>query len=80
MLRQKGNVFEEELLLKILGAGGNDDALPRKDRRDQIGKSLSRSRAGLNNQVLSFAQGALDGFGHRKLALAIFVHGMPLGE
>jgi hypothetical protein len=38
VLLQEGNVFEEELFLKVLRAGGNDDALTGQDRGHQVGE------------------------------------------
>ena len=38
---QRGEVLEEDLLLEILGAGGDEDAVPAEDGGDQIGEGLS---------------------------------------
>ena len=80
MLFEERNVFEEELLLKILGAGGNDHALAGENRGDQIGERFSGARAGLDDQVLLVGERALDRFGHLELPVAEFVVGVPLRE
>ncbi len=80
VLFKEGNVLEEELLLKILGAGGDDHALAGKNRGDQIGQRLAGAGASLDDQVLFIGERGLDGFGHFELAVAIFVVGMPFGQ
>src|SRR5580704_998263 len=80
MLLEERNVLEEKLLLKIFGSGGDDDALAGENGGHEIGEGFAGARAGLDDQVLLFGEGAFDCFGHLKLAVAIFEIGMPLGE
>ena len=80
VLLEKRNVFEEELLLQILGAGGDHDALARQERRNQIGERLAGAGAGLDNQVPFIAKGRLHRLGHVHLAGAVFVVWMPFRE
>ena len=80
MLFKEGDVLEVELVLKVLGAGGDDDALTGEDRGDQVGKGLAGAGAGFDDQVLSLDEGALDRFGHLELAGPVFVVRVPLGE
>ena len=42
VLLEKRDVLEEQLFLKVLGAGGNDDPLARKQRRNQVRERLAR--------------------------------------
>ena len=51
----------KQLFLKILGAGGDDDALAREHRRHQIGEGLTGAGARLADQHTIVVQGALDG-------------------
>ena len=43
-LRQHRHVAAKQLVLQRARAGGDDDAAPRQQRRDQIGKGLARAR------------------------------------
>src|SRR5574337_453759 len=70
---EKGNVFEEKLFLEVLGAGGNDHALARADRGQQVGKSFSGSRTGLDHEVTLLLDRLLDGLRHLQLAAAELV-------
>ena len=56
VLLEERNVLEEELLLKILGAGGNHDALAGKNRGNQIRQRLAGAGAGFDDQVLLFGE------------------------
>ncbi len=49
MLFEKGNVFEEELFLQVLGAGGNHHPLAAKKCRDQIRQRLPGAGSGFDN-------------------------------
>src|ERR1017187_719408 len=80
MLLKERHVLKEELFLQILGAGGDHDALARKQRRDQIGERFSRARAGLDNQMPFFGEGRFHGFGHLHLALTELIVRVPFGE
>ena len=77
---EERHVLEEELFLKVLGARGNDDALARKQRRDQIGERLPGTGAGLDDEMPFLRQRRFDGLGHLHLARPEFIVGMPLGE
>ncbi len=80
VLLQKGDVLEVELLLQILGAGGDDDAFAGKDGRDQVGQRLAGTGAGLDDQVLFLGQRGFHGLRHLKLALAVLIVRMPLTQ
>src|SRR5664280_3656500 len=54
VLLQEGNVFEEELLLQGLGAGGDDDALAGTNDGQQVCQRLAGAGAGFDDQVPSF--------------------------
>ena len=77
---EERDVLEEELLLEIFRAGGDDDALAGEDRGDEIGERLAGSRAGFDDQVAFIAKRGFDGFGHFELAGAEFIVGVPLGK
>ena len=51
---QERNVLIEELLLQILGAGGDDDALADCESPEQIGQRLAGTGAGFDDQVAFF--------------------------
>jgi hypothetical protein len=79
-LFEKWNVFEEKLILEILGSGGNNDALAGLDCRHEIGKSFSCAGARFHDQVSALLQRLFDRLGHLKLAAAELVSGMGAGE
>src|SRR5262245_853241 len=72
-LAQQRDVFEEDLFLKILGAGGHEDALAAEDRRDQIRKGLARAGARFGDQRSATFDDLGDRGGHRALSLARLV-------
>ena len=80
MLLQERNVLEEELLLQVLGAGGDDDALAGEDGGDEIGERFAGAGAGFDDQVLAIRERGFDGFRHFELAGAVLVIRMPLGK
>ncbi len=49
-LPQKRKIFRVDLLLKVLGAGGHEDAMSAQNGRHQIGERLSGSRTGFGEQ------------------------------
>ena len=67
MFLEERNVLEEELFLEILGAGGDDHALAREDRGNQVGERLAGAGARLDDQVAAFGERRLDGLGHLEL-------------
>ncbi len=80
MLLQERNVLEEELLLQILGAGGDHDALAREQRGNQVRQRLAGARAGFDDQVALVGQRRFHGLGHLHLPRTELVVRMPLGE
>src|ERR1035438_6311884 len=76
MLPQKRNIFEEELFLQGLGAGGDDDAFAGTDHRQQVGQRLAGARAGFDDQVPALLQCLFHSFCHLKLSAAELVRGM----
>ncbi len=72
---EEGHVLEEELLLQVLGAGGDDDALValarEAERGQQVGEGLAGAGAGLDDEVAFVGEGLLDGAGHLILTLAV---------
>ncbi len=77
---EERHVFEEELLLQVLGAGGDDDALAALDDGQQVGEGFAGAGSGLDDEVALFVDGLFDGAGHGELSLAEFVGGMALRE
>ena len=77
---EERNIFEEELLLEVLGSGGDDDTLTAFDDGEQVGESLAGSGSGLDDEVTLFFDGFFDGGGHGELSAAEFVGGMALRE
>jgi hypothetical protein len=80
MLLKERNVLEEELLLQVLGAGGNHDALAGEDRGNQVSQRLAGARAGFHDQMFAVGQRRFHRFGHGQLAGTIFVIRVPLGK
>ncbi len=72
---EKWHILEEELLLQILGAGGDDHALLALSREPQRGQQIrerfARSGAGLDDQVALLLESLLDGAGHLVLPFAM---------
>jgi hypothetical protein len=77
---EERHVFEEELLLEVLGSGGDDDALAALDDGEQVGEGFARSGAGLDDEMALLFDGLFDGGGHGELSAAEFVGWMALGE
>ena len=73
---EKRDIFMEELLLQILGSGGNDDALAGPNDGHQVGQRLARSGAGFDDQVALLFQCLLDRLRHLQLSPAKLVGGM----
>ena len=80
MFFEERNIFEEKLLLQVFRAGGNDHALARKDRGNQIGQRFAGSGSRFDNQMLFIGERGFDGLRHFELAVAIFVIRVPLGK
>jgi hypothetical protein len=76
VLLQKGDVLEVELLLQVLGAGGDHHALAGEDGGQQIRQRLAGAGAGFNNEVLAVDEGIFHGFGHLELPRAKLEIGM----
>ena len=57
-------VLEKDLLLKVLGTGGDEDPLAAEDRRHQIGEGLAGARARFREQHAPVSQDCGDGLGH----------------
>ena len=70
---EERNVFEEELLLQIFRAGGDDDALlalaSQAQGGQKIGQGLAGAGAGFDDEVALLLESRLDGPGHLVLAL-----------
>ena len=69
---ERGDVFEEDLLLEILGAGGHEHALTAQNRRDQIREGLPGACAGFGQQHAAIFEHAGDAGGHVQLTRARF--------
>ena len=80
VLLEEGDVLEEELFLKVFGAGGDDDAASGKDGGDEVCEGFAGTGTGLDNEVAVFSEGGFDGFGHLELAGAELVVGVPFRE
>jgi len=77
---KKWHVLEEELLLEIFGAGGDDHALAALDDGEEVRERLASAGAGFDDEVSLLLDGLLDGVGHGELSLAELVGRMALGE
>ncbi len=81
---EEGDVFEEELLLQIFGAGGDDDALlalaSEPQSGQEVGEGLAGAGAGFDDEVTFFLECGFDGSGHFVLAAAVFEGEGGLGE
>ena len=64
VLLQDWHILEVKLLLEVLSAGGNHDALARENGRNQIGERFAGACAGLDDQVLAVRQRGFHGFRH----------------
>ena len=67
VLLEERHVLVEELLLQVLGAGGDDHALAGEDGGDQVGERLAGAGAGLDDEMPPLGQRGLDRLGHLKL-------------
>ena len=70
---EKRHVAKEELVLKSLGSGGDDDALAGAESGQKIGEGFAGARSGFDDEMAALGEGALDGFGHFVLAGAVLV-------
>ncbi len=77
MLLQERNVFVEELLLQVLGSGGDHHAFAGEQGRDQIGERFAGAGARVDQQMLFLGQRGLDGFGHLELSGTKLVARVP---
>ena len=75
-LLEERNVLEENLLLQVLGAGGDHHALAAADDGHKVGERLARSRACLDDQVLAILQRRFHRLRHLELPAAVLVGGM----
>ena len=80
VLLEERNVFEEELLLEVLGAGGDHDALAGEEGGDQVGEGFAGAGAGFDDQMFAVGERGFHGFRHLQLAGPEFIIGMPFGE
>ena len=73
---EEGDILEEELLLQIFGAGGDDDALltfaGQAQGWQEVGEGLACAGAGFDDEVAFFLEGLFYGLGHLVLAAAVF--------
>jgi hypothetical protein len=62
---EEGDVLEEELLLEVFGAGGDDDALlalaGEAEGGQEVGEGLAGAGAGFDDEVALVGEGLLDG-------------------
>ena len=72
---EEGDVLEEELLLQVFGAGGDDDALlalaGEAQGGQKIGEGFAGAGAGFDDEVALVFEGGFDGSGHLVLAAAV---------
>ncbi len=69
-LAQCRQILEEDLFLKILGAGGHQRALPAEDRGDEVREGLARAGTGFGEQRAAALDDAAHGRGHLPLPVA----------
>jgi len=60
----------EELILQILGAGGDEHLLPAQQRRHQVGEGLAGAGAGLGDEQAIIVQRRRHRLGHFLLLAA----------
>ena len=81
---EEGDVLEEELLLEVFCAGGDDDALlvlaGAAEGGQEVGESFARAGAGFNDEVAAVGERLLDLLGHRVLAGAVLEGEGRVGE
>ena len=77
---EKRNVAKEELVLKSLGTGGDDDALAGAKSGQKIGESFSGARSGFDDEMAALGERALHGFCHFVLAGAVLEWQRRAGE
>jgi hypothetical protein len=81
---EEGDILEEELLLQVFGAGGDNDALlagaGEMQRGQEVGEGLAGAGAGLDDEMAPVFKGLLDGAGHLVLALAMLEGERGAGE
>ena len=81
---EEGDVLEEELLLQVFGAGGDDDALlvlaGAAEGGQQVGEGFAGAGAGFDDEVAVVGEGLLDGLGHGVLAGAVLEGERGVGE
>ena len=66
-LFQDRQVLEIDLFLQVLGAGRDEDALARQDRRHEVGQRLAGARAGLGEEDAAIVEHVGDGGRHLEL-------------
>ena len=81
---KKGNVLEVELLLQVLGAGGDDDTLAtlagEAECGQQVGEGFAGAGTSFDDEVPLVFECAFDGGCHFILAAAVFEGERGLGE
>jgi hypothetical protein len=75
-LLKKRNILVEELLLQVLGAGGDDDPFARANSRHQIRQGLASPGAGFHDEMPLFFERLLDPLRHLQLSPAEFISRM----
>ena len=81
---EEGDILEEELLLEVLGARGNDHPLLPVQGQAQGGQEIGQRLAGpgtrFDDEVALVGEGLLDGLGHLVLPFAMLVGERGAGE
>ena len=77
---QRRDVLEVDLLLQVLGAGGDEHALPAQDGRDEIRQRLPGAGAGFRQEDAALFEHARHAVGHGRLTVARFVRRHRPGE
>ena len=67
---QRWDVLEVDLLLQVLGAGGDQNPLAIQDRRHEVGQCLAGAGARFREQHPAIVQRVGDGRSHNALALS----------
>ncbi len=79
-LAQHRHVLAVDLLLQVLGAGGDEHAVPAQDGRHQVGHGLAGARAGLGQQHAAVFEDRRHGSRHAALPVARLVVRQRAGE
>lgn len=77
---EEWNVLVKKLLLKVFGAGGDDDPLAGANGGNEIGEGFPGAGTGFDDEMALFCQSLFDCLSHLQLATAKLVSGVGASE